>query len=101
MTLLNFERYTCIGYDDSTKIAQMITYNKTLMKKMDKLCKDFPDEFKEISKQYEDEKLEGKEYEFPKKYLTIRQPRKRKMTEEEKQKVAERLKSSKKFKKEL
>lgn len=91
MALQSFERYTCIGFDNSSTKAQMTTYNSTMIKKMDKLCKDFPSEFKMVSEQYDNGKLEGKEYEFNKKYVTIRQPTKRKMTEEQKKAAAERL----------
>ena len=91
MALKDFERYTCIGSDDSDKKAQMTTFNKSMMRKMDKLCKSHPKEFKQVSEQILDGVLEGKEYEFPKNLITIRTPTKRTMTEDQKQKAAERM----------
>jgi len=95
MALETMERFTCFGFDDSSKFCQMTTFNKSMMRKMDKYCKDFPKEFKKVSDQIFDNILEGKEYEFDKKYISIRPPRaKKEMTEEQKLKVANRLKKA-------
>lgn len=95
MALQSFERYTCVGYDNSSTKAQLTTFNSTLIKRLDGFCKEFPKEFKMVSEQFdEDGKLVGKEYEFHKKYVAIRKPVERNMTEEQKKAAAERLKKA-------
>lgn len=95
MALQSFERYTCVGYDNSSTKAQLTTFNSTLIKRLDGFCKEFPQEFKMVSEQFdEDGKLVGKEYEFHKKYVTIRKPVERKMTEKQKEAATERLKKA-------
>ena len=90
MAIRDFERETTIGTDDSTKQAEMITFNKALMRKMDKYCKDYPDDFKHVSDQVFDDKVEGKEYVFPWRLVTIRAPKK--MTEEQRKSASARMK---------
>lgn len=90
MSIKNFERETTIGTDDSTKEAEMITFNKALMRKMDKLCKDYPNDFKHVSDQIFDDVVEGKEYIFPWRLVSIRAPKK--MTEKQKEAAGQRLK---------
>lgn len=98
MALESFERETCMGWNNSTQICELITYNKTLMKQLDKYCKDYPKEYKKVNDIYIDGILEGREYEFPKKLVTIRKPSSRKLTEEQKQAIGERMKKIKRKK---
>lgn len=92
MALLPNERETCFGWDDLNDDCQLITYNKALMRRLDELCKEFPDQYKMVNKIYYDKKLEGKEYTFPKNLVTIRKPsKKRKITDAERKKIANRL----------
>jgi hypothetical protein len=92
MALESFERETCMGWNNSIHICQLITFNKTLIRKLDTYCKDYPKEYKKVNDIYIDGVLEAKEYEFPKKFVTIRKPNTRKMTEQQKQAAAERMK---------
>lgn len=96
MALHSFERETTFGWDDSTDICQCITFNRALDRKLQSYCKEFPDLFKQCSEQVYDGIVEGHEYEFPKKFLTLRKPtkKKREMTEEQKRAAAERLKKA-------
>ncbi len=93
MALQSFERYTCLGFDNSSTRCDLTTFNTTIMKRLDGFCKEFPKEFKMVREQLDENGvLVGKEYEFHKKYITIRKPTKRKMTEEQKKAATERLK---------
>lgn len=98
MALESHERETCLGFDNSGPKCQLTTFNKTLIKQLDNYCIEFPKEYKKINDIYVDDILEGKEYTFPKKLVTIRKPTKTKMTERQKKEVAERLKKSRKTK---
>ena len=74
-------------------------FDQTLDRKLMEYCKKYPKEFKMVSEQIIDNELEGHEFEFPKKLVTIRQPReKKKMTEEQKLEAAERLQKARKKK---
>jgi hypothetical protein len=100
MSLQPFERETTFGWDKSYNIfVNLITFDQTLDRKLMGYCKKYPDIFKMVSEQIIDNELEGHEFEFPKKLVTIRQPReKKKMTEEQKLEAAERLQKARKKK---
>ncbi len=99
MALLPFERETTMGWDKTTTKCHLITFDQTLDRKLMEYCKKYPKEFKMVSEQIIDNELEGHEFEFPKKLVTIRQPReKKKMTEEQKLEAAERLQKARKKK---
>ncbi len=97
MSLPADDRETSFTWDDSTKTCQLITFNKALLHKLDKYCKDYPTVFKKTGDQIFDEIKEGAEYEFPKNLISIRQPSKKKeMTDEQKKATAERLQKARK-----
>jgi hypothetical protein len=102
MALEKFERYVCIGFDDSSNIAECTVFSKPWITKLDKLCKQFPDKFKMTGEQMfdDDDVVEGKSYEFPKNLVSIRQPTKKKkeMTEEQKAAASKRLEKARKAK---
>lgn len=94
MPLETFERETVVGWDDSTKTAILTTWNKALMNKIDKLCKEHPNTYKLINEQ----EFEGsiyKEYQFSKRLVSFRAPTKRKMSEEQKKAAADRMRKMK------
>lgn len=92
MSLESFERETTMGWDKSTTKCQLITFDQTLDRKLMEYCKKYPKEFKMVSEQIIDDKIEGHEFEFSKKLVTIRQPREKKvMTDEQKKKAGDRL----------
>lgn len=93
MALLPFERETTMGWDKTTTKCQLITFDQTLDRKLMEYCKKYPKEFKMVSEQIIDNELEGHEFEFPKKLVTIRQLREKKeLTPEQKQAASERMK---------
>jgi hypothetical protein len=99
MVLQDFERESAIWYSDADKTANLTTFNKSLINKMDKYCKEFPNTYKLIREIILDGEIAGKEYSFPKKLVSIRQPSSRKMTDEQKKAAGERLKKTKDKKK--
>ena len=81
MALTRYETETIISYNDDSNSASVYTNNKTLIKKLDKLCEKHPDEFSLVT---QDE--ESKTYEISKRLVSIRPPKK-KLTEEHKEKL--------------
>lgn len=95
MALESFEKESVVGWDDSTKTAILTTWSRSLITKIDKLCKEHPNTYKLINEQ----ELDGsicKEYEFPKRLVSFRSPNKRKMSDEQKQAASDRMKKMKK-----
>jgi len=92
------ERFTSIGWEDDSKIAQITTCNRPLQRKLTEYCKKYPDSFKkvrDITFEEEDE-VDIMEFDIDKSLITIRQPKK--MTAEQKKITAERLKKGKETK---
>lgn len=90
MALCNFERETHILYDQEGSFASMETMDGKMIRRMDRLCEEYPDTFEKV---YERECEGTKEcgYRFPKRYVKVSVPRV--MTEEQKEAAAERLRS--------
>lgn len=96
MSLEAMERETCFGWDDSTKLCELTTYNRAMITKLKKLCKQHPQTYKIIDEYVYDGKTEGYCFEFPKNLITLRAPTQRKMSEENKQAAAERMRKMRK-----
>lgn len=94
MSLIASDRETCFGWQDDTQTCQLITFNKALLNKLDKLCKQYPETFKKTGDQIFDDIKEGSEYEFPKRLISIRTPTKKVMSEEQRQAASERMKKN-------
>jgi hypothetical protein len=69
MPLTNEEKETTINYNDAEKEARIYTCNAALMRKLDRLCTEYPDLYK-LVKQDEYSKW----YIIPKKYIRIGKP---------------------------
>ena len=80
------ERETIILFDESADTASLDTSSLPMMRKMEKLRKEFPEAYRVVR---QDEY--GTKYEFPKNLISIRRPRTHKMTDTQKKEVAERL----------
>lgn len=87
MTLTKEEMETTINYDESSPDADVVTYNKALQKRIEKRVGVAP---------YRNNGRGGRLYTIPKKMITIRIPRK--LSPEQRQKLAERLRESRKQK---
>jgi len=95
------ERYIFIGIDEDLKDAQITSYIRSYTNFLDKRCKEFPDSYKHVSDQFDENGVcEGKEFICDKKLLPptiFKAPSKRKkMTEEEKKMAGDRLQKARK-----
>lgn len=80
------EKETTIQYDLESNTAKIFTRIEKDIKKLDKLCKENPDDFKCIERhEY------GNKYECTKRYISFRKPVKRELTEEQKEQLRKRL----------
>jgi len=99
MSLEKSERYTMIGMDEDSKQAQIISFVRKDLNKLEKLCKQHPNIYKEVSKQMDEGECVGKEFICEDKNLAygFRAPKKTKeKTEEEKKIIGERLNKARK-----
>lgn len=92
--LSKYEQETIINYNNEDKFATIYTADPTTMRKLDKLCEKFPDNYLLIeSNSY------SKTYKCqPKKLVSFRSPSTRVYTEEEKERMMQNLKNGKKNK---
>lgn len=90
--LTAFERETTIIMNDEDDFATIYTCQRPMMTKIDKLCKSNPDTYKLVK---QDEY--SKTYECPKKLISFRTPRaKRILSEEQKEELRIRMQNARK-----
>lgn len=70
--LTKVEKETIITYNEAEPTADVFTYNKALIRKLEKLCAEYPQEFKNIVNTGD----ESKSFVVPKKYVKVTAPRK-------------------------
>lgn len=101
MALEKSERYTMVGIDEDSKKAQIITFIRADLNKLDKLCKQYPESYQHVSDQFDEENdLVGKEFICDKKLISFRAPtKKKKLTEAQKKEMGERLQKAKNLRK--
>lgn len=92
MGLTRYEQEVVINFNAEEDAASIYTANPIWLRKMEKLAKVHPENFKQVA----EEKLEGKvvsrTYEFPKDLITIRSAKKKvNLSEEQRITTAERL----------
>lgn len=85
-SLTKWEQETVINYNEDEKQASIFTHSKSLIKKLDSLCKKFP-ELYVLEK--EDKQWQSKTYILLKKYIAIKAPKK--LSKEQIQKQKERM----------
>lgn len=85
--LNNFEKETSILYTEAESTAEICTYNKALASRLEKLAVEYPDECVECNRFGRDDLCK---YIVPKKWIKVSPPKK--MSEEQRQAAAERLK---------
>ncbi len=94
------ERYVCIGIEEDSDWVQVTSFIRAWTNLLDKRSKQHPDSYKVVSDQiFEDGVCEGREYIVSKKLLPttiFKEPSKRKLTEEQKKAVGERLNKARK-----
>jgi len=89
------ERYVCIGIDEDLSKVQITSFIRSFTNFLDKRCKQYPDSYKRVSDQMEDDVCVGAEFICDKKLLPptiFKAPSKKKpMTEEQKKIAGDRL----------
>lgn len=85
-TLSKYERETSIVYNEAEDTAIVETYSKQLMKRMDKLCEERPNDV-QVIREYDT----YKGYSIPKKWIKVSPPRF--VSAENREKARERMKA--------
>ena len=86
MNLTKYEQETIINYNNEEKTASIFTYDKFLIRKLDKRMSEMPD--MKLIRRGED----FAEYSLPKKWIKIAFPRQ--YTDEQRAEMAERMKAA-------
>lgn len=81
--LTNVEKETIITYNEAEATADVFTYNKALIRRLEKLCMEYPQEFKNIVNNQDS----SNSFVVPKKYVKVTAPRK--FDEKTREKMAE------------
>lgn len=95
------EQETIITYNAAEEHAEIYTCYPPSIRKLDKYCKENPEEWKVKNVSTVEGEVVGKTYTAPKKLISFRckEPKKPELTEEEKNEIGERLKKSRASKK--
>ena len=86
-----YERETSIWYNEAEEGCNVYTHSKSLISKLDKLCKTRPAECK-IHRLITDDESVAKEYVVPKSWISVRPPKVMNYTDEQRQELSERMK---------
>ena len=68
---LMYEREVSINFNDGEDIARVYAASPAWMRKFDRLCDEFPENFKMTEESRENGRVVAKFYEFPKKFVRI------------------------------
>jgi len=91
--LTKYEMETIVNFNDEETMCSVYTHNKSLQKKLDKFCISHPDTYVLVEEQ---KNWGSKTYEFPKRLISFRTPKEKKvLSDEEKRIISERLKNGK------
>jgi TusA-related sulfurtransferase len=82
--MTKYEQETVINYNNESKTAEIYTCDPATMRKLEKLCEKQPDFYKLIKQD-----KHSKTFEFPKRLITLRQPKF--LTDEQKEKIKQRF----------
>lgn len=83
-----YEKETIITYNESPDAAEVFTYNSVLMRKLDKLCEEYPEQVTCLRTNNTNGAV-SKEYTVPRRWIKAKKGRE--LTEEERAAMAERL----------
>ena len=98
MALTNIERETIIIFNAAEDIAEIYTADPVYIRKLDKLCEQFPDTYKFMKELSVKRCKESKTYSMPKRLVKFRSPITREISEEQRAALAERLRKVRKNK---
>ena len=89
MALSNYEKETIISFNEDESTAVVFTYNRALINRMERLCKERPEECRpDPSNQITEE---GRQYVVPKKWVKVSPPHTRNLSPEQQEALARRL----------
>lgn len=98
MALTRYEQETIINFNAEEDTAELYTADLVWMRKLDKLVKQNPEQFKEGRCEKFEGKVTAKRYIFPKRFVTIRSKDvEHKMTDEQKERAAQQLRNNRKI----
>lgn len=98
MALTNIERETIITFNAAEDTAEVYTADPVYIRKLDKLCEQFPDTYKFMEELSAKRCKESKTYSMPKRLVKFRSPITREISEEQRLALAERLRKARKSK---
>jgi hypothetical protein len=95
-SLKKFEMETSFLYNKEDKLGIISTHDQSLIKTLDEYCKKYPKDYQHvrdiIMRGYKT--VVGKEYTCLKKYIALKKPSLRKLTDEQRAKAGERLRKN-------
>ena len=74
MNYARAEMETSIVWDDEEKVAHIYTSSPVSMRKLDKLCEQFPEEYRRIWEERAGERVTAAKYEVPSKRIRLGKP---------------------------
>jgi len=93
-SLSGFEREVVICFNAADDTSDLYTADPVYIRKLDKLVRQNPEQFKEIRQEKLDGQIIAKRYELPKAFISLRgKKRKNTMTEEQRKAAAERMRN--------
>lgn len=98
MALTNIERETIITFNAAEDTAEIYTADPVYIRKLDKLCEQFPDTYKFMAELSVKRCKESKTYSMPKRLVKFRPPVTREISEEQREALAERLRKAREAK---
>lgn len=102
MALTNIERETIITFNAAEDAAEVYTADPVYIRKLDKLCEQFPETYKFVSEQsytiLPARYVEAKTYSMPKRLVKFRSPITREISREQREALAERLRKAREAK---
>ena len=98
MALTNIERETIINFNAAEDTAEVYTADPVYIRKLDKLCEQFPDTYKFMAELSAKRCKESKTYLMPKRLVKFRSPVTRKISEEQREALTERLRKAREAK---
>ena len=83
------EQETSIVWDEESKKAKIYTASPVTMRKLDRLCEQYPNEYKQTMAEADGGKITAAKYEVPKGFIRFGKPKA--MTDEQRKQVGERF----------
>ena len=88
MGLSKLEQETIIVYNNAEENAHIYTCRSSLINKLQRYADEFPDKVKCIAEELNDGHRESASFIFPKKYISLRTPKARQLSEEQRERMS-------------